>query len=128
MSQAEKCRTEIIKILDVHFHKEGVELQHSDPLIEYADSVSITFAFQKSDAHNETVTQLSSGDIDLCPVRIWAKVVQVQRMSYPGATKETPVSAVWRNGCLEHVTSKEMTSALKVVGIAFWRSQTGNHK
>ena len=41
--QAEKIRTNILRLCCLRFFKDGRELKHSDPYLEYADCVSITF-------------------------------------------------------------------------------------
>ena len=56
---------------------------------------------------------MASRDITLCGMRQWAAVVR-RIWGYPGATEDTPVSAVWRLGKMDHITSKEMTAALRV--------------
>ena len=55
-------------------------------------------------------------------------------INYPGATDDTPVSAVWRNNKIEHITSAEMVAALRdaVVAIGedllgFKKEQVGTH-
>ena len=47
----------------------------------------------------------------MCPVRAWAAIVKRIR-SYPGADDNTPVSAVWRNNRIEHITSKDIIDAI----------------
>jgi hypothetical protein len=84
---------------------------HDSPELERAHAVSITFERQKKDERMDTVTQIASGDALLCPVRSWAAIVK--RISgYEVATDDTPVSAVWRNGRIEHITSSAMIVAL----------------
>ena len=104
--------------------KDNRELSHNSPVLEYADSVSITFEFQKKDERNDTVTQIFSGDLLLCPVRAWASVVR-RIWGYPGATWETPVSAVWRNDIIEHITSTEVVDRLRAAVIAFGEEKLG---
>ena len=79
------------------------------------------------------VTQLASDHLILCPCRQFAALVKRIR-SYPGATDDTPISAVWRNERIEHVTSVEMVAALRdaVVAIGedvlgFKKEQVGTH-
>jgi hypothetical protein len=67
---------------------------------------------QKKDEKADTVNQLASGDTVLCPVRAWAAIVKRIR-GYPGSSDDTPVSAVWSNGRLEHITSKMLVNALE---------------
>ena len=133
VTQAEKRRTDILRLRCIRFFKNGKELQHDDPNLEYADCVSITFEWQKKDERMDTVTQLATGDITLCPVRIWAAIVKRIR-GYPGATCDTPVSAVWRHGQIEFITSKELIAAMQdaVVAIGeeslgFTRHEIGTH-
>ena len=106
---------------------------HNDPRLEFADCVSITFEFQKADGRNDTVTQMASGDALLCPVRQWAALVR-RISSYPGATNDTPVSAVWRYGRIEHITSQSMINALhagcEAIGwekLGFEKREIGTH-
>ena len=110
--QAEKRRTDVLRLRNVRFFKKGRELDHNNPWLEYAECVSITFEWQKKDERMDTVTQMASGDVLLCPVRQMAAAIRRIR-GYPGATDETPISAVWRYGRIEHITSKEMVSALQ---------------
>ena len=65
----------------------------------------------------DTVTQMASIDATMCPVRQKAALVRRIR-SYPGATDDTPVSSVWKNDRIEHVTSNEMVEALRAVVIS----------
>ena len=60
----------------------------------------------------DTVTQMASGDRFLCPVRLDAALLRRIR-SYPGSSDDTPMSAVWRNDRIEHITSEEMVEALR---------------
>lgn len=131
--QAEKRRTDILRLRNIRFFKNGRETSHNSPWLEFADSVSITFEWQKKDERMDTVTHLASGDILLSPTRQWAALVRRIR-AYPGATDDTPVSAVWRYGRIEHITSKEMVDALRaaVVSIGedilgFKKEEIGTH-
>ena len=110
--QAEKRRTAVLRLRNIRFFRNGIELTHNHPQIEFSDSVSITFEWQKKDERMDTVTQLRSGDALLCPVRRWAAIVR-RILGYPGATSDTPVSAVWRFSRIDHITSKEMVQALR---------------
>ena len=60
----------------------------------------------------DTVSHLSTDHPNLSPPKQWALIVHRIR-SYPGATNDTPVSAVWRNSRIEHISSKEMVQALQ---------------
>jgi hypothetical protein len=86
-------------------------MHHNNPELEFADSISATFETQKKDERFETVTQYASGHQILCPVRAWAAIVKRIR-SYPGATDDTAVSAVWRNNRIEHVKLQDIIDAI----------------
>ena len=61
--QAEKRRTNILRLYCLRLFKDEIELQHSDPYLEYADCVSITFKCQKKDKRKYTVIKLASENI-----------------------------------------------------------------
>ena len=127
VTQAEKRRTDIIRLRNIRFFKDGKLLHHNDPNLEEADCVSITFEWQKKDERMDTVTQLSSEDELLCPCRVWAKIVRRIR-EYHGSNDDTPVSAVWRNGRIEHITSDEMVKALQAAVVLIGEEKLGFKK
>jgi hypothetical protein len=122
--QSEKRRTDVLRLRCLRFFHNGRETPHLSPSLHLADSVSITFEWQKKDERNDTVTHLRSGDAILCPVRQWAAIVRRIR-AYPGSVDNTPVSAVWRNGRIEHITSKEMVDALRAAVVAVGEDRLG---
>ena len=133
VQQAEKRRTDILRLRNVRFWRRGKHMDHSDPELEYADSVSVTFEWQKNDERDDTVTQNSSGDVLLNATRQLAAIVKRIR-NYPGATDDTPISAVWRNGVLDQISSDEMVTALRgavrAVGedvLGFKAEEVGTH-
>jgi hypothetical protein len=116
--QADQHRTDILRIQCIRFFKDGIELGHDSPILEYADCVSVTFEMQKKDEKGDTVTQIATGDILLCPVRMWAAIVR-RLWSYPGTTWDTKVSSVWNEGKIEHITSEIMINALNAACESF---------
>jgi hypothetical protein len=86
-----KRRTKIIELGNIRFFKGRRELTHSDKNLKNADSVSITFELQKRDKKSDTVTHHRSNDKIICPVIIWANIVQRIR-SYPSSNNKTPVN------------------------------------
>ena len=112
VSKSERKKTDILRLRCIRFLREGRIISHDDPNLERADCVSITFESQKKDEKFQTVTLLASGDILLCPVRTWATIVKRIR-SYQGTNDNTPVSAVLKNGKLDHITSTQMINALE---------------
>jgi hypothetical protein len=122
--QSEKRRTDILRLRNLRFFKSGRILSHNDPQLEFADCISKTFERQKKDERNDTVTQMASRDAILCPVRLDAALVRRIR-KYPGASDDTPISAVWRNDRIEQVTSWEMVEALRAAVIAIGEDVLG---
>ena len=122
--QQEKRRTDILRLRCIRFHRNGKLVPHTDPNLELSDSVSLTFEWQKKDERNDTVTQLASKHAPFCPVWAWAALVQ-RIWSYPGACPETPVSAVWRSGRIQHVTSSEVVEALRSAVIKIGEDSLG---
>ena len=122
--QAEKRRTDILRLRNIRFFRKGRELNHNNPWLEFADCVSITFDWQKKDERMDTVTQMFSKDLILCPVRQWAAIVR-RIWGYAGASAETPVSAIWRHDRIEHITSAEMTNALRAAVISIGEEVLG---
>ena len=110
--QSEKRRTDILRLRNIIFFRSGRLLNHLDPKLECADCVSKTVEWQKKDERMDTVTQMASGEKTLCPVRLDPDLVRRIR-KYPGSSDDTPMSAVWRNDRIEHVTLSEMAEALR---------------
>ncbi len=69
-------RTKLLKLKNIRFFKNRKELDHIDKLLHEADTVSITFEFQKKDTKNDTITQHKSTDTLLCPVKVWARIIK----------------------------------------------------
>jgi hypothetical protein len=57
------------------FHGEQ-EIRHSHHDLHLADTISITFIFQKNDKRDATVTQHRTFNDELCPVKCWAAIVK----------------------------------------------------
>ena len=66
----------------------------------------------RKDERNDTVTQKDTDHAFLSPVKVWHAIVKRTR-GYPGSNDDTPVSAVWRNKRIQHITSEEMTASLR---------------
>ena len=95
-----------------------------DPQLEYADYVTKMFEWKRKDNRMDTVTQMASGDRLLCPVRLDAVLVRRMR-GYPGSSDNTPMSVVWRNDRIEHITSNEMVEALRAAVGALGEEKLG---
>jgi len=124
---AEKRRTDIVRLRCVVFRRNGAIIPHDSPDLELADFVSITFEMQKKDEKFDRVTQHATGHEIKCPVRIWAAIIKRIR-SYPGADDDTPVSAVWRNNRIEHITSQNIINAIDNAAESIGYASLGDEK
>jgi len=80
--------------------------------LESADSVAITFEMQKNDLKHDTVIHGRTDDSVLCPVLQWARLVN-RIWTYPGTSLDKLMYTVWRNGRMEHITSKTILQYLQ---------------
>jgi hypothetical protein len=80
--------------------------------LESADSVAITFEMQTNYLKHDNVIHGRTYDSVLCPVLEWARLV-IRIWTYPGNSLDTPVCSVWRNGRMEHITSKSILEHLQ---------------
>ena len=73
---AEKKKTDILKLKDIRFFKNGSELNHADPHLEHPDSVSLNFTNQKNRIKENAVLHQCTGDIFFCHVETFAKIMK----------------------------------------------------
>ena len=78
-------KTHPIRKRNMVFRKDGRILPHSSPRLHLADTIAITFEYQKRDERNDTVTQWRTGDSTYCPVVVGAAVVR--RLEAMGASE-----------------------------------------
>jgi hypothetical protein len=109
---AKEKKTKCLTLRNITFHLNGAVLPHSSPLLLAADNVAITFETQKNGRKLDTVTQWATHHDTLCPVKQWSCLVKRIR-AYSGANDDTNVSAVWHHGKMHHISSKEVTDALR---------------
>jgi hypothetical protein len=124
-------KTKRLKVKNVRFFKNNIEIiDKYSPLLQYSDTVSITFEFQKNKQKNITVSQPRSGK-EICPVIIWSKILQ-RILSYKGSSDENPVNTVLIGGKTHHITSEEMLHHIKntvdnMKGLGFTGEDVGTH-
>jgi hypothetical protein len=112
VTQAKKRQTDILRLRNLSFFKDGILIEPNDPHLKFSDCRSITFKMQKKDKKNDTVTQMSLGDVNMCPIRMGATIVRRIR-SYKGTNDDIPISAFWQFNRINHVTSKQVIAAMK---------------
>ena len=124
-------KTKRLTVKDIRFFKNNVELtDKKSPLIEFADTVSITFVFQKNKRKMITVTQPRSGKT-ICPVRIWAKII-LRILSHNGTSEKTKINAVQVGKELKYITRDEMLQHIRhtvdnMTGLGFKGADVGTH-
>ena len=99
-----------------------------------ADSLSITFEFQKNDARQETVTQEKSKDPILCPVRSAASIIMFM-LQIPGVSPDTSINSFYcGDGRVTLVTSSMILHTLRAAAdsmgpdvLGFSSSEIGCH-
>jgi hypothetical protein len=83
-------KTKLLESKNIRFFRGNLLIPHSSSSLSSADCVSITFDFHKRDTKNDTISQQSSGDKILCPVKVWASIVQ-RIWSYKNTTQSTTI-------------------------------------
>ncbi len=79
-------RTHPLRLCNFLFTRRHKVLPRTSPLLAKADTVSVTFAYQKRETQNDVVTQCRLGDSFACPV--WAVAAIVHRMICDGLGKD----------------------------------------
>jgi hypothetical protein len=84
-------KTKILCLRNIRFFKGKRLLKHSDPLLHLADTISITFEYQKWDIKNDIITHHKTVDPLLCPVKIWSRIIR-RITAYPSLGPTTMVN------------------------------------
>ena len=121
---AKHGQTEILRLRNIRFFKDGELVQHSHPELEYSDCISLTFERQKREEKNDTVTQEASGDSVLCPVRFAAGLARRIR-SYPDTNSNTKISTYISNGTVGNVKLVQVINTLRDVVGAIGKTRLG---
>ena len=113
-STSGECCIKLLKLEDIWFFLTQCLLSHSDINLSWADTMLITFCFQKKDELKDTVTQWHSGNLTMCPVCQWAATIQ-HIQGYPGISNTTTINTVLTSGHLLKLKSGIMLINLKAV-------------
>jgi hypothetical protein len=106
MKVTSDCCTKLLCLENLHFFRGEQEIRHSHHDLHLADTISITFIFQKNDEQDATVTQHRTFHHELCPIKCWGAIVK-RILSYPNTGPSTPVNTCMDlNGTLKQITSK----------------------
>ena len=124
-------KTKRLKVRNIRFFRNNTEITDKrSAILKFADTVSITFEFQKNKKKNITVSQPRSGK-DICPVLIWAEIVQ-RVLSYKGTTENTPVNAIQIGKTRSYLKATEMYDHIRntvnnMKGLGFTGNDVGTH-
>jgi len=69
-------KTQPIRLRDLQFIHNNRVLRRNSKHLEQADTISITFEYQKRDLRNDKITQSKSGHSWMCPVKAAAAIVR----------------------------------------------------
>jgi hypothetical protein len=106
-------RTKRLCLKNIRFFIKNRELPHSSHLLHLADSVTVTFEFQKTDERDAMVTMHRSGDPVLCPILAWSSVVR-RLLTYAGTNPNTPVNTyMLLSGTLQQLSAKTALRRLR---------------
>jgi hypothetical protein len=105
-------RTQPLRRRNFSFRRENKLVPHDSNDLHLADSVTITFEFQKRDLRDDQVTQSKSGHQLLCPVRAAATVVKRLLRQSP-STDTFVYSYTDKKGKLWNLTAKTALAHLR---------------
>jgi hypothetical protein len=69
-------RTHPLRLRNLVFRRRNAIVPHDDPNLHLADTITVTFEYQKTELRDDSITQSKSGHILLCPVRAGAAIVR----------------------------------------------------
>ena len=126
-------KTKRLRLRNLRFFRNGVEIPHSSNDLAHCDFLSITFEDQKNDMKNDTITMHAASDEILCPVKSWARVVK-RITQIKSHSPDTHVNTFSDNGKVFLVTSSDamtaLRSAAKTIGtqkLGFSPTEIGTH-
>ena len=125
-SQRGERRTKLLRLRNIQFYRGRRRMCHNDRSLLSADSVSVTFEFQKNDERDVTITQHCTHDATLCPVRAWAALVK-RVLGYPSTNSDTPVNAFVVNGVLKYIPATRIVDKIRASATVIGEDVLGCH-
>jgi hypothetical protein len=87
--------------------------------------VTITFELQKREGRNDAITQHRSNDPIICPVKIWAKVIQ-RLISYKSTSRDTTVNTYqFPDSSLHLFSGKELLLRIRAAASVIGEAELG---
>ena len=119
-------RTNTLTLGDIRFYRHRRLLPITDPNLHLADTVSITFRYQKRDQRDDTITQHRTLDPILCPVKAWAYTVR-RLLQLPGTSMTTTVDtfADPNTGSLTRFTAAGLLALYRATALAMGEDELG---
>jgi hypothetical protein len=84
-------KTEILRLHDIRFYANKVDITSQSSELHLAEFICITFREQKNGVKHEKITMSRTGDPILCPVTQAAAIV-TRLLALPGASSITPIN------------------------------------
>lgn len=111
-SSKQDRKTKLLQVKNFKFskHNKPIPISNTSKL-QTATSVSITFESQKNKHKFETIT-LHSTQTNLCPVKIWSKIITTILAS-PGGSINSNINFIHTNNKHYHITSEDMRIQLR---------------
>jgi hypothetical protein len=124
-SPKESKRTKILTLGDIRFFRNSKVINHYDKELPHADIVSITFRSQKNGDKNQTISMHRSSDSSICPIIVWASIVQRIR-SYSHSSDSTPVNCYTsQQGSTGHITSTQIRTKIRAAAASLGEPTLG---
>ena len=119
-------RTKLLRLRNIQFCRGRRRMCHNDRSLLSADSVSVTFEFQKNDERDVTIAQHCTHDTTLCPVRAWAALVK-RVLGCPSTNSDTPANAFVVNGVLKHIPATRTVDKIRASATVIGEDVLGCH-
>jgi hypothetical protein len=124
-SPKESRRTKILTLGDIRFFNNSKIVSHNDRKLLEAEIVSITFRSQKNGEKNQTISMHKSSDSSVCPVIVWASIVQRIR-SHSHSSDNTPVNCyISQQGRIEYITSTQIRTKIRAAAASLGERSLG---
>ena len=121
-------RTKLLRLRNIQFYRGRRRMCHNDRSLLSADSVSVTFEFQKNDERDVTRLRNTAPTTppSAQPVQAWAALVK-RVLGCPSTNNDTPVNAFVVNGVLKCIPATRTVDKIResVVGHSDWRGRPG---
>ena len=120
----EEKLTKLLCLRNLEFRNRSRVLDHTDPDLHLAATITITYESQKNGESWESITMHGNPDDELCCVRIWAAIVR-RILSYPGTDQNSKVSTILVNGKLSSLRSSTILLKIRSIISIMGEERTG---